>query len=115
MQQQHFTEPEPRTIARRNDPETSKAAADRVGEFAAKHREQITDALRVAPDGLTIHEIATATGLDHHAVGRRMGEMQQVGLVFVAFDGNGEQVTRPTPSGRSARVWRFNAKRGAAQ
>lgn len=106
-------EREPHKLARRRDPGTSKAAADRVREFAQAHREQILRALRDHPEGLTVHEIAAFTRLDAHAVGKRMNELQADALVYVLVDVFGQEMTRTSPSGRRARVWqvmRFNKK-----
>lgn len=96
---------EEKTRARASDPETSREAAGRVGEFAQRHFDQILAAF-VMRGGMTIYEIAEATGLDHVAVARRMPEMAkpEVGLVRVVLK-DGKPVTRRTPSGRNARVW----------
>ncbi len=102
---QAATEREPRTLARRRDPDTSKAAAGRVREFAQAHREQILRALRDHPEGLTVHEIAAFTRLDAHAIGKRMNELQADALVYVMRGLFSEELTRPSPSGRQSRVW----------
>lgn len=96
---------DPRTLARRTDPGTSHAAAARVSEFAKKHRELILQVLTMHPAGMTVHEIASLCRLDAHAVGKRMAELEREGEVEVARDLMGE-MTRPSPSGRLARVWR---------
>jgi DNA invertase Pin-like site-specific DNA recombinase len=65
--------------ARRDDPETSHAAAERVrrsGQVAA-HQLLIRDAIQRRP-GMTYVEIAEATGLERHAVGRRLKELEPV-------------------------------------
>jgi predicted ArsR family transcriptional regulator len=54
---------------------------------------------------MTVHEIASLCRLDAHAVGKRMAELERDGDVEVARDLMGD-VTRPSPSGRLARVWR---------
>ncbi len=99
---QHTT-PEPRKLARRENPKTSKDAAERVRQFAQHHLELILAAIR-GTDGLTVHEIADLIDLDAHAVGKRMAELQHDGLVYVVHH-NGLSVTRQSPSGRQARVW----------
>lgn len=91
-------------LARSTDPETSKIAARRVGEFNADHKERILEAL-TKYEGLNIHEIARMTGIDAHAVGKRMSELEALGDVEVATDPDGKDLTRPGPSGRPARVW----------
>lgn len=92
------------TLARRTDPATSHAAAARVAEFASTHRAAILAVLKKHPAGLTVHEIASMCRLDAHAVGKRMNELKAAALVFVACDVFGE-LTRPSPSGRAARIW----------
>lgn len=75
MQQQVLFADTPR--ARRNDPQTSHTAAERIrasGTLAA-HQHQIRAAIRSRP-GMTYTEIAEVTGLERHAVGRRLKELQ---------------------------------------
>lgn len=97
---------EPRRLARRKDPATSKAAAAAVEQFGGKHHQVILDALRQrGRHGLTFHEIAACCSLDPHAVGRRLGELQRAGLARVLLDNAGNERMRDTPSGRAARVW----------
>ena len=93
------------TLARKTDPFTSHEAAARVGEFAGNHHLRITIALFHNPTGLTVHEIAALINLDYNSVARRMCELQRTGLAVVAME-DGEEMTRPSPSGRMARVWR---------
>ena len=95
---------EPRTLARRRDPETSKAAAERVKEFAAGQHEIILKVLRDHCP-CTAHEIATYCRLEAHAVGKRLGELETAGRIRVVLSAAGNAMTRLTPSGRRARVW----------
>lgn len=95
----------PHTLARRGGPKTSQNAAQRVAEFARHHRAQILQVLTIHPQGLTVHEIASQCRLDAHAVGKRVSELEADGEIEVAHDLMGP-VTRPSPSGRAARVWR---------
>lgn len=63
--------------SRRNDPPTSHLAAERVkasGKLAA-HQIAIRQAIRRRP-GMTYTEIAEATGLERHAVARRLKELE---------------------------------------
>lgn len=83
--------------ARRSDPSTSKAAAQRVDEFAASHFAAILEALKVVAG--TIYDIETRAGIDHVAVARRMDELRRMGAVRTT----GEQANGPT--GRKCRVW----------
>lgn len=84
--------------ARRDDPETSKAAAAGASDFAAAHLAKILGSL-VTQGKATIYELADRTGLDHVAVARRLPELEE------------RQVARPTsekragPTGRACRVW----------
>lgn len=101
---------DPRVLARRSDPSTSHQAAARVGEFAHSQHAKIYAALLAHADGLTAHEIAEKSGISAHAVLKRMHEMEAKGSVFVerrkTTFGTWIEVTRPTPSGRQARVWK---------
>lgn len=74
LQQALFTDT-PR--ARRSDPETSHIAAARikVSGVLANHQHLIARAIRAQP-GMTYTEIAEVTGLERHAVGRRLKELQ---------------------------------------
>lgn len=95
---------EPHTLARRHDPDTSKAAALLVKEFAADQHSIILKVLR-EHGPCTAHEIATYCRLEAHAVGKRLGELESAGRIRVVLDGSGKAMTRATPSGRQARVW----------
>ncbi|MGL4325825.1 MAG: MarR family transcriptional regulator [Beijerinckiaceae bacterium] len=103
----------PRTLARRHDPETSKEAAKTVREFAGGHHAQILDALAKHPDGLTAHEIAAFCQIDAHQVGKRINELEKAGRIenIIIADGDSPDgytvLTRATPGGRQARVWRL--------
>ena len=96
------------TLARKADPFTSHEAAARVGEFSGNHHIRIMTALQHNAEGLTVHEIASIAGIDYHAVARRMPELQRIGMAMVAMVAmtDGDEMTRPSPSGRMARVWR---------
>jgi hypothetical protein len=102
--QLRFDLPEPAALARRHDPATSHAAADRVKEFAAGQHETILKVLR-DHGPCTAHEIATYCRLEAHAVGKRLGELETAARIRVVLDGSGKAMTRSTPSGRQARVW----------
>ncbi len=86
--------------ARRHDPETSKAAARMAEKFQRGHHRQILDYLDgIAPWSAHYIQIATATGLDKHAVGRRIKELKDADLIAQGPDGN-------LPNGNVARSWR---------
>jgi predicted ArsR family transcriptional regulator len=99
--------PEPRKLARRGAPTTSKLAAMTVANFATAHHAAIVQALKEhGARGLTVHEIAAFCRLDAHAIGKRMNELQ-AGQVIETRVGPGgwDLLTRKSPSGRAARVW----------
>lgn len=83
---------------RKDDPKTSRIAAQTLNNMEANHHARILYALRKYGP-LIAHEIADATGLDHVQVCRRLPELEDDDLVF----DTGE--TRKSPSGRPARVW----------
>lgn len=98
--------PEPRTLARRGAPTTSKLAALEVPNFAGEHHAVIVQALKDhGARGLTVHEIAAYCRLDAHQLGRRMNELEKGRVVEVLKNPDGSEATRPTPAGRKARVW----------
>ena len=69
-----FTDP-PRS--RRDDPVTSHRAADRAKDFAGAHQRILKDAVREFP-GSTYLELAQLTGLERHAVARRLKELEPI-------------------------------------
>ena len=80
------------------DPKTSKAAAERVGEFAGEHHRLILQALGEGPANKDA--IASRCGLTEQQVVRRLRAMERARLVERTNE------TRPTASGRQATVWR---------
>ena len=65
------------TRARRNDPQTSKDAAKNAATSrAAKQRIAIREALQKAHQ--TCKELAVSTGIDYHAAGKRLSEVNAV-------------------------------------
>jgi hypothetical protein len=88
---------------RRTDPETSKVAALRAGEFAAAHHAKIVGSL-VTQGAATIYELAERVGIDHVAVARRMAELERLTVARPKVE-DGKPVTRPGPKGRGCRVW----------
>ena len=73
--------------ARKRDPETSKVAASKARDFAANHYNRIAAALRAAPG--TYVEIAERAGLERHAVGRRLKEMEPLGVYLTGIKRDG--------------------------
>lgn len=90
--------------ARNSDPPTSRAAAQRVREFAGDHCALILAALKDRAG--TIYDIARWSGLSHVQVARRMPELQAAGRVEAGR-------SAPGPSGRDCRVWRRLMPEGA--
>jgi len=92
------TAPNPRPMSRRTDPQTSRIAASRLvaSGRADAHRALIVDAIRRRP-GTTYRQIAELTGLEPVAVGRRLVEVERLGLARA-----GE--ARDT-EGRAMRTW----------
>lgn len=78
--------------ARRTDPATSHRAASKVKQFAGEHHKLILGALTLK-DGQEPHEIAQMTGLDYHAVQRRVSELARAGQIIAEGERN------------SCRVW----------
>lgn len=65
--------------ARRHDPATSQRAAAKVERFAGGHFAKIREALALEPG--TFKAIAARSGLERHAVARRLPEMERAGIV----------------------------------
>jgi hypothetical protein len=84
-------------LARREDPETSKAAAAEAATFLARHLALILSALKTGSK--TKDEIAAVTRLDHIAVARRMKQGEDRGLW------RRTDKTRPSRAGRQETVW----------
>lgn len=66
--------------ARRTDPSTSHAAAKKAEKFATGHFALIRNTLKDHGPG-TYKEIAGRCGLERHAVGRRLKDMREAGLI----------------------------------
>ena len=86
-------------MARRTDPETSHQAAAQAKELAARHARMILATLEAhGPCGKDrIGALTTITG---HAVGKRLSEMERMGLIVLT----GRTVR--SASGRQEREWR---------
>ncbi len=100
-------------LSHRNDPQTSLDAAVSMREVSTHHRVQILTALRLYGP-MTSHQCAERCGFDHWSVAaRRLTELAdpRVGKVEKietgTFDGKPIYLTRKTPSGRQACVWRL--------
>ena len=84
--------------ARTSDPQTSIDAGILSRHFAADHRAKILAFLTTATEPSHYVAISEGTGLDRHAVGRRLIELQRDGRISCAGIGR-------LPNGNRARVW----------
>lgn len=84
--------------ARRTDPITSKAAAERAEGFAETHRQRVLSVLRQGEAGPTA--IGAAIGMEPYAVRKRLADAQHLGEA----EPTGRTAT--TASGGKERVWR---------
>lgn len=66
-------------LARASDPQTSKAAAEKVSSFASGHRAAILAALEAGPAGQT--ELARRAGMTVAQVSKRLPDMRRDGLI----------------------------------
>ena len=90
---------DPQFKAHSRDPATSYHAADQAKGLAERHYTVIFAYLDYIHPGRTHYrEIGTQTGLDPHAVARRLPEMERAGLVE-----RGPQVRMG--NGRLAQTW----------
>ncbi len=94
---------EPLSHARCSDPDTSHIAATKARTFIKGHAALVLEALRTYGP-MTVDEIAVGTGLQSQQVNKRTADLQEAGLIAVAT-AFGHDMTRPSSSGRPARVW----------
>lgn len=99
LQQLDLIKDDPKRLARRCDPSTSKEAARRAGAFAPSHRAQVLGALRRFGSA-GAEQLAAATRLEAYSVRKRLPELAAAGLAAPT------DRTRLTVSGRAERVWR---------
>ena len=86
-------------LARRSDPATSHAAAVSAVALAHADRTRILAHLNaIWPGAATYRDIADATGLERHAVGRRLSELRRAGMIVDAGE-------RRMDSGRMGQLW----------
>lgn len=86
--------------ARLTDPETSHEAAQAIEPHLGRLESIVLAAIRQAPDGMTIDELAAATGLDKVTVSPRIKPLCKKGFIYT----NGDR--RPGRSGKSGLIWR---------
>ena len=76
---------DPRTKARTTDPVTSHVAAREAALLMGAHHTAIMDFLDgVAPMSASYEDISRATGIEKHAVGRRLKELLEAGRIELA-------------------------------
>jgi hypothetical protein len=91
----------PEKLVRREDPDTSRAAAFSAKELRLRHNGLILRALLSSWDrGMTSEETADRLGLEHPQVWRRMSELARAGHIECLDE------KRKNRSGRMAHVWR---------
>jgi hypothetical protein len=91
----------PEKLVRREDPDTSRAAAFSAKELRLRHNGLILKALLSCWDrGMTSEETADHLGLEHPQVWRRMSELDRAGHIERLDE------KRKNRSGRMAHVWR---------
>ena len=88
--------------ARASDPSTSHLAVEDAKKNAAKGRQIALQVLQEHRAGLTDFELATLAGWQQTSIGKRRGELRDLGLVIDSG------LRRPSPSGSKAIVWRVN-------
>ena len=94
---------DPHIGARTSDPDTSHAAAAAHAMVRRADRRIVllTHAARL--DGLTDFELAAIMDRQQTSVGKRRGELRDLGLIADS------STRRPAPSGSAAIVWRITA------
>jgi hypothetical protein len=117
---------EVRTLAHRNDPDASVAAAEFQVRNASRNQ-RVKDAILglLAEEPRTSFELQDAyfswrmvndwPDVQVHSVSRRLSELHRAGLVRAVEDAGGVQVRRPSPSGATATVWEIVPEQQEAQ
>lgn len=88
-------------LARRTDPATSHAAAAGVTPMLGQLQQQVLDALKAAPGGLTTYEIGEITGIERDTVSPRLPGLVKAGLVI-----DSGETRIPAGRKRAGIVWR---------
>lgn len=99
------------TLARREAPLTSKAAA--AGDRTT-HRFRILEAFGKRPTGIDYMTAARLADLPPWEVTRRVSDLLRLGLLEVKRDDTGAEVTVQLPSNRAGRVYQITALGAAA-
>lgn len=90
--------------ARKTDPDTSHKAAKRDPNVRAHDRMLTLLEHFRHPNGLTDFELAANHGRQQTSLGKRRGELRDMGLIYDTG------LRRPAPSGSSAIVWALTTK-----
>jgi hypothetical protein len=90
--------------ARNDDPDTSQLAAKRTPNIRARDRMLVLTEHLAHPFGLTDFELAANLNRQQTSLGKRRGELRDIGLI----EDTGRR--RPAPSGSPAIVWALTAK-----
>lgn len=89
------------------EPTTSKAAAESIRPHMTYQQNKVIEALRASPAGFIYTEIAAKAEMREASVCGRIHELVASNLVMVAEN------TRPTDSGRQAKVYLLVPEEGA--
>lgn len=101
---------DPKALARRDDPVTSKKAASNVAKFSGKHQEMILQAMKDRGVAMGAEQISAAllrggVKIDAYQVRKRLPEMKDKGLVKLASGADDGDHLRRTSSGQAERLW----------
>ena len=91
---------------RRDGPETSRLAAESMTEDTLSKLQSLAYlTIKQAPDGLTAHDLARVTGVEHETIGPRLRPLARAGLIH-------ESDERRVPLGRKrvSIVWKVGPR-----
>lgn len=92
---------------RSTDPDTSEGAAVVAIHTAATDRERVRTLLAEHPEGLSDFELGELTGRKSTSIGKRRGELRDLGLAERARDANGCWEQRLSDTNTPCAVWRL--------
>lgn len=100
----------PKALARRNDPATSKAAAKQIAPSLSRLQRRTLDVIREHP-GRTSQELARAVGdRDIRTLNRRISELKKSGRIVARTENDDGTKTKCSITGCSAaRYWAVEA------
>ena len=94
-------------MARTTDPDTSHTAAANVAPRAEGDRLLALQTLANWPAGLTDFELADKTGRQQTSIGKRRGELVNLGYVERATDEVGNNLRGLSPTFTTCAIWRI--------